>query len=194
MNKVCGIYKITSPTNKVYIGQSTNILFRFGAYKRLNCKKQTYLYNPFLKHGVENHTFEIIEECSIDILNEREVYYVELYDTFNSKNGLNLMGGGGNTAVRSEETKAKIREARKGMKPNLGKKHSEETKKKLSILNKGNINSKGIKLSEEHKKKISESMKGKKNSLGKKHSEESKVKMSEAHKGKTAWNKGLKVK
>jgi len=93
MNKVCGIYKITSPTNKVYIGQSTNILFRFGAYKRLNCKKQTYLYNSFLKHGVENHTFEIIEECSIDILNEREVYYVELYDTFNSKNGLNLMTG-----------------------------------------------------------------------------------------------------
>ena len=138
MNKVCGIYKITSPTNKIYIGQSTNILFRFGAYKRLNCKKQTYLYNSFLKHGVENHTFEIIEECSIDILNEREVYYVELYDTFNSKNGLNLMAGGGNIAVRSEETKAKIRMARKGMKPNLGKTHSEETKKRLSILNKGN--------------------------------------------------------
>ena len=74
MNKVCGIYKITSPTNKVYIGQSTNSLFRFGAYKRLNCKKQTYLYNSFLKHGVENHTFEIIEECSIDILNERLNY------------------------------------------------------------------------------------------------------------------------
>ena len=85
MNKICGIYKITSPTNKIYIGQSTNILFRFGAYKRLNCKKQTYLYNSFLRHGVENHKFEIIEECSIDILNEREVYYVELYDTFNSK-------------------------------------------------------------------------------------------------------------
>jgi len=41
MNKVCGIYKITSPTNKVYIGQSTNILFRFRAYKRLNCKKHS---------------------------------------------------------------------------------------------------------------------------------------------------------
>ena len=57
------------------------------------------------------------------------------------------MAGGGNIAVRSEETKAKIRMARKGMKPNLGKTHSEETKKRLSILNKGNKNSKGILLS-----------------------------------------------
>jgi group I intron endonuclease len=194
MNKICGIYKITSPTNKIYIGQSTNILFRFGAYKRLNCKKQTYLYNSFLKYGVKNHAFEIIEECSIDVLNEREVYYVTLYNTFNSKNGLNLIAGGGNIAIRSEETKNKIREARKGMKPNLGKKHTEETKRKLSLLNMGNKNSKGIKLSEEHKKKISESMKGKKNSLGKKHSEESKEKMSESHKGRIAWNKGLKIK
>ena len=50
---------------------------------------------------------------------------------------MNLIAGGGNIAVRSEETKAKIRAARKGMKPNLGKKHSEESKVKMSESHKG---------------------------------------------------------
>jgi predicted GIY-YIG superfamily endonuclease len=40
-----GIYKITSPTNKVYIGQSLDIEKRFVNYKGLFCKQQTKLYN-----------------------------------------------------------------------------------------------------------------------------------------------------
>ena len=56
-----GIYKITNPTNKIYIGQSTNIGNRFKHYKSLDCKRQSSLYKSFLKHGVENHNFEIIE-------------------------------------------------------------------------------------------------------------------------------------
>jgi group I intron endonuclease len=63
-----GIYKITSPTNKIYIGQSVDIERRFKEYKRLNCKKQTKLYFSLKKHGVENHVFEILEECSQDNL------------------------------------------------------------------------------------------------------------------------------
>ena len=56
---------------------------------------------------------------------------------------------------RSEETKKKMSEAKKGNKYNLGKKHSEETKKKLSEA------AKGKHLSEETKKKLSEAKKGK---------------------------------
>ena len=73
MIKVCGIYKITSPSGKVYIGQSIDIKRRFTSYKTLNkSKRQVKLYNSFVKYGVENHIFETIEECLVDFLNERE--------------------------------------------------------------------------------------------------------------------------
>lgn len=39
-NVLIGIYKITSPSNKVYIGQSTDLYSRFYIYKKLHCKKQ----------------------------------------------------------------------------------------------------------------------------------------------------------
>lgn len=52
-----GIYKITSPSNKIYIGQSTNLQYRFKQYSRIECKNQTKLYNSLLKHGSTNHRF-----------------------------------------------------------------------------------------------------------------------------------------
>jgi len=70
-----GIYKIISPTNKIYIGQSTNIENRWIKYKCLDCKVQIKLYRSLIKHGYDNHTFEIIEECTEDLLNEREIYW-----------------------------------------------------------------------------------------------------------------------
>ena len=57
-----GIYKITSPTNRIYIGQSINIEYRFKQYRWIKAKSQTRLRNSFLKHGVENHKFEIVCE------------------------------------------------------------------------------------------------------------------------------------
>lgn len=63
MNKICGIYKITSPSGRIYIGQSEDINRRFHQYKKLNCKKQWLLYKSFVKYGVDNHIFEIIVEC-----------------------------------------------------------------------------------------------------------------------------------
>ena len=104
-----GIYKITNPNGKVYIGQSIDIDKRWNKYKVKNCKPQIRLYNSLNKYGWENHYKDIIEECDIDELNEREVYwkqhyldkngwenvlFCELYDT----------GGG----PRSEEIKNKI--------------------------------------------------------------------------------------
>ena len=40
MNKICGIYKITSPSNKIYIGQSININNRIVHYRNYICKDQ----------------------------------------------------------------------------------------------------------------------------------------------------------
>ena len=59
-----GIYKITSPSNKVYIGQSTNLEKRKDDYIKLRCDKQPKLFNSLQKYDWEQHIFEIIEECS----------------------------------------------------------------------------------------------------------------------------------
>jgi group I intron endonuclease len=125
-----GIYKITNPNNKVYIGKSINIPLRFRTYKYLNCKEQTKLYNSLKKYGPENHKFEIIEECLLEQLNEREIYYKQL--ELNKCNGnfkqvlfceLYDLGGG----PRSEETKQKISQALH----NHSRHYNEEVKKKM---------------------------------------------------------------
>lgn len=77
-----GIYKITSPSNNIYIGQSINLERRLARYKsNLNSSKgQIRLNRSFIKYGVENHLFEIVLECSIEELNTKERYYQELFD------------------------------------------------------------------------------------------------------------------
>lgn len=53
---IIGIYKITSPTGKIYIGQSVNIEKRWNSYyKNLSCKEQRIIYNSLKKHGFENY-------------------------------------------------------------------------------------------------------------------------------------------
>ena len=152
-----GIYKITSPSGKIYVGQSINIKKRFETYKKLYCKQQIKLYNSLLKHGAENHKFEIIEECSVELLNERERYYQDFYNVL--KKGLNLKITQTNdkSGYFSLETKNKISIA------NKGKKRTEEQIKKMSDNLKGRIAiNKGIKMSEEQRKKLSNIHKGKK--------------------------------
>lgn len=84
-----GIYKITNPNNKVYIGQSNNIEKRFSQHRlNTNNKENNKLYESFRLYNIENHIFEIIEECSIELLNERERYWQDYYNVL--ENGLNL--------------------------------------------------------------------------------------------------------
>lgn len=84
-----GIYKIISPNNRIYIGQSVDIEKRFKSYKRLYVKnqKQTKLHRSFIKYGVLNHKFEIVLECKESELNNYERYYQELYNCL--EDGLN---------------------------------------------------------------------------------------------------------
>jgi group I intron endonuclease len=76
-----GIYKITNPKGKIYIGQSIDINRRFKEYKKLQCTQSIKLYNSLKKYGFEKHTFEIIEECSIEQLNDREEFYIKSFDS-----------------------------------------------------------------------------------------------------------------
>jgi group I intron endonuclease len=84
-----GIYKITSPSGKVYIGQSVYIERRESAYSNLrDCKNQTKLYNSLAKYGFSEHIFEIIEQCTIEELNTRERYWQDFYNVLGPE-GLN---------------------------------------------------------------------------------------------------------
>lgn len=157
-----GIYKITSPTENIYIGQSIDIERRKNAYRLLCCKDQPALYNSLLKYGFENHIFEVIEECSVKLLNERERYYQELYNSVN--NGLNCkyVQTKEFSGKLSESTKQKISKASIGNKKWLGKKHKEESKIKIGLSNKGKR--KGFIISDKQRKEHSLAMKGGMNS------------------------------
>lgn len=165
---ICGIYKITSPTHKIYIGQSANIYARWRKYKSVNCKHQLRLFSSFRKHGINCHKFEIIHVCVPEELNRLEKYYVDLFNTFNSKNGLNSKDGGGHNTVFSQECKEAMSKYR------TGKKQTEETKRKRSEALRGR---KRQSFSDEHIQKLT---RAKQNM-----SEETKMKMSKAKTGKT---------
>ena len=130
-----GIYKITSPTGKIYIGQSVNIRKRMLKYKNLNCKSQSILYKSILKYGWCNHIFEVIEECDIELLNNKERFYQDIFDA-TGKNGLNCMLTKTNdrSGFHSQETKQKLSEARRKDKNSFfGKKHKEDSLLKMKI-------------------------------------------------------------
>jgi hypothetical protein len=87
---VCGIYKITSPSGRVYIGQSKDVFrLRVRNYKKETCHSQPLLERSLKKYGWENHTFEIIEECEVEDLNCRERHWQDFYDVLNG--GLNCV-------------------------------------------------------------------------------------------------------
>ena len=153
MNKIICVYKITSPSGKVYIGQTLNYKRRLYIYSILSCKRQFRLYNSFLKYGYENHKFEIIEECSIELLNKRERYWQEYYNVL-GENGLNckLTKTEDKKLVMSDEIKQKISNANKGMV------FSKETILKRSLSLKGKSKPKRTK---EHCLNISKAKKGK---------------------------------
>jgi group I intron endonuclease len=132
------IYKVTNKiTEKIYIGKTANKFNkRRNQHKHsaLNGNSNTYFHKAIRKYGWDNFEWEIIEECgNNDFLCEREVYWINFYNTMNNEKGYNLTNGG---------------EGLVGFNPN------EESRKKMSNSHKG------VKLSEEHRKAIGEGQKG----------------------------------
>ncbi len=130
-----GIYKITSPSGKVYIGSSNDIANRVCSYKGLNCKSQTKLYNSIKKYTWSAHVLEIIEECSEDVLLERELFYGLKFNVLDSKVGLNcrLPKAGESYSYMSEETKMNISKANKNKYKGEKRGYYESSLKKLTI-------------------------------------------------------------
>jgi group I intron endonuclease len=117
-----GIYKITSPSGKVYIGQSIDIDKRWEGHKQYNGIGPK-LKNSYIKYGFEAHIKDNIEECSIEQLNERETYWKQIY--------IDKCGWGGVLFCELYD--------------NGGGPKSEETKKKQSISQKINLSKPKVK-------------------------------------------------
>lgn len=180
-----GIYKITNPKGRVYIGQSTNIEKRWNYYfKLLLYSSQPKLERSLKKYGSGKHKFEIIEQCSVELLNERERYWQDHFNVL--KEGLNCMlqPVKAKRGVFSTASKNKMSKSKKGHSM-----YNKEWREKISLGNKGRIQSKEERDRRKVPKpkgfgqKISKILKGKINN-GKIFSKEIRNKMSNSHKGK----------
>ena len=165
-----GIYKVTNPSGKVYIGQSLRIESRLNCYRSMNCKNQRHLYNSILKHGWDKHSFEIIhqlpEDVTQEVLNAYETFYWQQYKDCKVKM-LNIREPGSKGRI-SEETKLKWKNRvpwNKGktgeLSPAWGRKWTkEQTERRLQtrLVNgsdtKASQKMKGIVKSKEHQDKI----------------------------------------
>jgi group I intron endonuclease len=161
-----GIYKITSPSGKIYIGQTTNFIKRKNYYKNGAKPYQVRIYNSLEKYGYDAHTIEFIEDCLVENLNERERHWQEFYDVI-GENGLNcrLTATNDKSGFLSESSKHKLSIAKKKVVIDgewrekfaydwSGKNHSEQTKRKMSE------SAKGKKKTSEHISKLPQNQKG----------------------------------
>lgn len=143
-----GIYKITSPIGRIYIGQSIEIENRLHRYSLGYCNAQPKLCRSITKYGWENHIFEILEICLENELNSKERYYQEYYNVL--VNGLNciLTSTKDKSGKMSLESRLKLKQSLTGRK--LSKNHciniskalrkrivTQETKDKIGYSQKG---------------------------------------------------------
>jgi group I intron endonuclease len=197
-----GIYKITSPTGKVYIGQTKNISKRWSAH-RAGSRGCAKLYRSISKHGAEAHIFNLIHEIPID--SEQTVFnnYEDLYMNLYKDCGIELMNLKGDMVLgkHSQETKERFKKVFTGRKltqehkdkignSHRGKKRKEGTGEKISAALLGNKRSAETKakqralklgkpLSDEHKKALSIALSGSKNPFfGKRHPPETLARIS----------------
>ena len=152
-----GIYKIENLINhKVYIGQSVAIKDRLRHHKQMLNKNKhfcSHLQHSWNKYGVNNFSFEILEKCTKEELDDKETYWLDFYGGYESELTYNQRSAGQETHNISEETKEKLRKA------NLGKKHSKEQLRKMSEAMKGHPYW-GRKWTEEEKQRFSQKRKG----------------------------------
>ena len=111
MNKeiICGIYKIENLINhKKYIGQSINIYDRWRHHKNIaqNPKDihNSMIHQAFRKYGINNFSFEIIEKCKPEQLDNKEIYWIKYYHTWIEDpqcQGYNITSGGSGSSRKA---------------------------------------------------------------------------------------------
>lgn len=200
------IYKITNKINgKIYIGKHID-KSKNGIDDYMG--SGIIIKNAQKKYGIENFTKDILEECTKEDVDQKEIFWIEKLQSTNYKIGYNVTkgGDGGDTFTnnpKAESLRKQFSEQIKGNKnPNFGKHHSEKRKQQIRDANIGliywnngkeNKRSKtcpgngwieGIIVTKESFEKRSKSHIGKISSFkGKHHSEEARKKLSISHKG-----------
>lgn len=163
-----GIYCIKNiSTGKVYIGQTTEISKRiYDHLSRLrnNCHHNDYLQKAWNKYGEKDFEFTVLRICSVEDLDEAEIFYIEQYNSTDKRYGYNHESGGHSNKSHDEETRDKISKNHCDVSgennPFYGKKHSGKTMQKITS-NPNYINRKHIgeeshfaKLTEENAREI----------------------------------------
>ena len=118
--------------NKSYIGQSIQLYTRYNAHIRRSGYLDSRFYRAVRKYGWENFEFSILEDDvrTKELLDELEIYYIKLYDSFNNGYNATLGGDGskGTTHTMSEEGKLSVANANREHPNFKGKHHLTETK------------------------------------------------------------------
>lgn len=131
----CGIYAIQNiNNNKIYIGQSTNIPARWRHHKyvlRNGLHNNPYLQRAWVKYGEDSFVFVVLELCDVNDLNQKELFYINKYNSTHRDYGYNMRGGGDSIHCLSPETKEKI------SKSNLGRIISKESIQKMIESHRG---------------------------------------------------------
>lgn len=97
-SKSCGIYMIyNNITNQTYIGQSKNIFARWNEHYRASLKHnrdKSYLHNAMRKNNISCFWFKILEICDESELDEKEIFYIKLYESTVNNGNYNILSGG----------------------------------------------------------------------------------------------------
>lgn len=103
-----GIYKIENKLNgNVYIGQSVNIERRWQDHKKRRKDSSSIIGRAFLKHGISNFDFSVIEMCLKDELNDREIHWITHYNSY--AKGYNATPGGNSSQSKTGKlTQSKV--------------------------------------------------------------------------------------
>ena len=143
------IYKITSPSGKIYVGKTYDLRKRINSHKcSAKAGKNIMLHNSIRKYGWDAHNLEVIEEVDNSIMDEREISWIAKLNTYcyDNPNGLNMTKGGDGQRstwmhridLREKQSKRYSGEGN----PFYGKKHTEDFKnrksKEVSEYNKAN--------------------------------------------------------
>jgi len=138
------IYKIISPSNRVYIGKAASFNERISHYRRLQCKQQVILYHSLLKYGFDSHNIEQIDSFTSDnnYANGKEMFWIRTnmsnFSKYPEQRGMNLTDGGEGTVGRkaTEEQRALIKKAaiKREQNPNYNKFRGKHTGKALENM------------------------------------------------------------
>jgi predicted GIY-YIG superfamily endonuclease len=118
-DRICCIYKLENLIDgKVYVGQTTNFKRRRNDHISLMRKghRNRWIKDAVDKYGYENFDVFILEECPEELLDEKEIYWVNKLKSYDRNYGYNNSMGGKNHVVVSEQTKKLMSKALRGEK------------------------------------------------------------------------------